>query len=208
MSGRERPILFGGEMVRAILDGRKTQTRRILKPQPPGDARMDSIRADGAEVGFTTKECVSPLVRCPHGQPGDRLWVRESAYIAPPKFGDDADCNMKDDQGRPRVVGWAANMDSDGVRAATDYGVKCTPSIFMPRWASRLTLEITGVRVERLQMISGADILAEGIADAGEHGELIEVDRFVTLWDTINGKRAPWAGNPWVWVVEFQRVLP
>lgn len=230
---KERPILFSAPMVRAILDGRKTQTRRLMKE--PWQVKLTrAVRGDGpwrstkVEPGVHVAEhnpngAVSVLATngqwlglrphefewvCNYGQPGDRLWVREAAYVAPPNFGRDDDANWKDNQGRPRVISWAANMDSDAVRCATDFGVKKTPSMFMPRWASRITLEVVAVRVERLQQISGADILAEGIAWAGDNGELVEVDQFVTLWDSINAKRAPWASNPWVWVVTFKRVQP
>lgn len=208
----ERPILFSGEMVRAILAGRKTQTRRIVKPQPVAPLRFSIDRpAVGGSVAYFAYVDAGGVhhnelsAECRYGQPGDRLWVREAAYIAPPNFGDDRDCNLTDYEGRPRVASWAATMDSDSVRCATDYGVKCTPSIHVPRWASRITLEVVAVRVERVQDISRDDVQAEGVeSKAWDSG--LRKDAFSALWDSINGKRAPWASNPWVWVVEFKRV--
>ena len=174
---KERPILFSGEMVRAILDGRKTQTRRVVKPQPPP---------------------LGGFVKNPYGQPGDRLWVRET---------------------------WALD-DKYYYRADGAVGDRCgkwKPSIHMPRAASRITLEITGVRVERLQEITISDIYAEGaitdewlewrddVSGVGmPAGSRIENERDVweKLWDSINGKTYPWKSNPWVWVIEFKRIKP
>lgn len=183
---KERPILFSGEMVRAILDERKTQTRRVLK-NTPSDARLDSIRSDGAEAGFSTNEKVLSLVRCPYGVPGDRLWVRESFMLTTPETP-----LYKASYGPGKHVSpWA-------------------PSIHMPRWASRITLEITRVRVERVQQISEADALAEGVSPSrrdfdGDIYDFSARDNFRSLWVTINGKRAPWVSNPWVWVLELKR---
>lgn len=210
---KDHPILFSGEMVRAILEGRKTQTRRIVRPQftrlwgygvKHGDDRF-SCHVNIAEPDGSWK-----WLYCPYGQPGDRLWVKETAYIAPPNFSENT-WNVTDDQGRKRVVGWDASMDSDGVRCATDFGVKKSPSIFMPRWASRITLEVVSVRVERVQEISEADASAEGVSTSegyidGDWCLATARDNFRFLWDEINGKRAPWASNPWVWVVTFKRV--
>lgn len=223
---KERPIIFSGPMVRAILAGKKTQTRRLVKPQPgavPDGAYMDSYNhstdwcfwlPDGRlanSVGPTENEC---MWRCHYGQPGSRLWVRENAYIAPPNFGDDPFTNCRDDESRPRLVSWAASMDGDSVRCATDYGVKLTPSIHMPRWASRITLEVTAVRVERLQAISDDDICRELGAPLQWQGEGPAPyvrnlpQSFEFLWDRINGKRAPWSSNPWVWAIAFKQVKP
>lgn len=222
---KDKPILFSGEMVKAILDGRKTQTRRVMQPQPPLHwKRMDMETMIGK--GWRREYAV-----------GWRLWVRESAYIALPNFSDGG--NVKDDQGRLRTVGWAANMSVDTVRAATDYGVKKTPSIHMPRWASRITLEVTAVRVERVQDITEQDAIAEGIANNCEgnwqtcpgcyrldrclaEGEYLHYGRdkddfpaanaresFQSLWDKINARRGySWESNPYVWVVEFKQVKP
>jgi hypothetical protein len=179
---KERPILFSGPMVRAILAGRKTQTRRAVK---------GAWEFNGDESG-----CGWEPPRCPYGAPGDRLWVRETAYIAAPNFGEPGDGNCRDYEGRPRVVGWAASMDGESVRCATDYGVKATPSIHMPRWASRITLEITDIRVERLTKISSEDAAAEGFAGYGE---------FLDAFYTINAGRITYADDPWVWAITFKR---
>lgn len=153
----DRPILFSAEMVRAILDGRKTQTRRVIKPQPPAEAEsvlrqlysQDAPKNDGAWTwwaGKPQKPITKPLF-CPYGKPGDLLWVRET--WAPLKSGN---------------VDFAADW-SDMMQK---YAGKWRPSIHMPRWASRITLRITGVRVERLQDISEDDAWAEGATPTTE----------------------------------------
>ena len=160
-----------------------------------------------------------PIVRCPYGVPGNQLWVRESAYIAPSGFGDWLDCNRLDDQHRPRVVGYAASMDGDSVRCAEEYGVRKTPSIHMPRWASRITLEITDVRVERVADISEEDAAAEGVAPMdfkgtlnGEPARGVIFDprkAFAVLWDQLNADRGfGWDANPFVWALTFRHVAP
>lgn len=202
---KERQILFSGAMVRAILDGRKTQTRRVVKlphNNPLGAWEPTTIGGKGlyrdkactipaneperAAIWHTrTGDCVVAL----YGQPGDRLWVRETWREDSP---DDAE---------------AAIYRADG-RTDLPPEFKWKPSIFMPRWASRITLEITGVRVERLQDIGWRDCAAEGTPNDPEHGIGYPTwqDAYAALWDSINAKRAPWASNPWVWVVEFKRV--
>ena len=165
----DKPILFSAPMVRAILAGRKTQTRRIQN----GRNRFDV---------------------------GDRLWVKETSYIAPVGFAGRNLCNATDAEGCPRVVGYVASMDADGERCARDYGVKKSPAIFMPRWASRLTLEVTAKRIEQLQDITAEDAVAEGIMNQAP------VVEFHELWDLINAKRATWDSNPWVCVVSFARL--
>ena len=172
-------------------------------------------------------------VRCPYGAAGDDLWVRESAYIAPPDFGDADLCNRIDDEGRPCAVDYAASMDADAVRCADDYGVKLTPSIHMPRWASRITLRVTSVRVERLHAITAEDILDEGVRVPVAHdGGAVLVRctgsdppatfldmrkprtpedylraEWASLWCEVYG-RASYDANPWVWRVGFERVQP
>ena len=206
---KERPILFSSPMVRAILDGRKTQTRRVVKPQPEsghdgepywhvGGYRAWQFRgiADPLRMGTN-----NPLV-CPYGQPGDRLWVREtmdvsyqgSAYYA----ADGAQIGDRDELGD----------------LCERYGhpyffneLKGIPSIHMPRWASRITLEVTGVRVERLQDISEKDSKAEGALK--QRLDDLEPPThwrgFKGVWESINGAGS-WDANPWVWVVEFRRL--
>ena len=220
---RERPILFSGPMVRAILAGRKTVTRRPMRPQPAPNPDGDGHWWPSSEVRSRIDvetflagddETVAPSF-CPYGGIGDRLWVKETAYISAP--GDFAlnDCNLRDSQGRGRVVGYAASMVAVAVRCAEEYGAKKSPSIHMPRWASRITLEIAGVSVERLQAITPEDAVAEGLECdervpgcwlPGYHED--PRDAFSEGWDQINGKRPgrDWAANPWVWVVRFKRV--
>lgn len=191
---KERPILFSGEMVRAILEGRKTQTRRIAKAK-------HTLNVDISESGKVT------FKNCPYGQIGDRLWVRESVLISTPNFGDcPEDHNCTDTNGNGRVVQYvASNPDTE---AAKGYGIKTTPSIFMPRWASRIMLEIEDIGLRRLQSLSAVDARAEGIEKdiLGTSYEMIK--DFAALWDSINSKKAPWDSNPWVWVIQFKRVQP
>lgn len=209
----EHPILFNGEMVRAILEGRKTQTRRPITPVPKTD-----------DVNYIRRAWNSPF-----GTIGDRLWVRETTIISPPNWNDGSDCNIKDDQNRNRIVQWLASYpDTDG---ASYYGLKKTASIHMPRWASRITLEVTGIYVERLCDISDDDAIAEGIlADygivsydcvGGAHREVMGYRYMVSecteesyetaceayreLWNSMYEKRGyGWDSNPWVWVCEFK----
>jgi hypothetical protein len=211
---RERPILFSGPMVRAILDGRKTQTRRVVKPQPTEHPGMNCRRLmfydrKGRECLDESFDPPHPLgslaaTLCPYGAPGDRLWVRETLkandngewyYAAdntPIQF-------TQDDPRFSQSIMWAHHKDEADT---------CV-SIHMPRFLSRLTLEVVNVRVQRLNEITPADAIAEGIPPAA-NSQTIDCDTanpvhgFRSLWDSINAKRAPWAGNPWVWVVEFR----
>jgi hypothetical protein len=194
----EWPILFSGEMVRAILEGRKSQTRRVA-------ALADNVRViDGVAKGFSPGCPEGWVIPCPYG---DRLWVRESFryYL-----------------GAPLEVAYEADGGySDGLG-------KLRPSIHMPRWASRLTLEITKIRVERVRDISKDDALAEGISvlplqsaddpsawfqsSPGVNQERTAQASYRALWDKLNAKREDgkyaWAANPWVWVLEFTRLEP
>ncbi len=209
----DRPILFSGPMVRALLAGTKTQTRRIVKPRPAGDLRWggwitcSTTREDEGKAMWGEGDHLDRAhrVRCPYGQPGDRLWVRET--FAHTHLGD----------GSGMYVFPVADP-------RTDYGGPWKPSIHMPRVASRITLEITEVRVERLQAISEADAKAEGITN-GEHDPGIDKggkpgwcygqDKYAgtprhayeLLWESINGPGS-WDATPWVWVVSFKRVMP
>jgi len=185
---RERPILFSGPMVRALLADAKTQTRRVVNL-----GRLAKEQAERARAGDYSR------LPCPYGVPGDRLWVREAfaTDVVP---------------GAREVIYRADQSDASAIPAAAaawrSFG--WAPSIFMPRWASRVTLEVTGVRVERLQDISEEDAAAEGIEpDFGNAYTCAARDyrrAFERGWDTINGTRAPWASNPWVWAVEFRRL--
>lgn len=189
---RELPILFSAPMVRAILEGRKTQTRRIVKPQP-------SMERDCEPEGYSWvpmhKGRELSHHQCPYGQPGDRLWVRET-FSGPWCMGD----TQPSKWGRSsRIWYWA-----DGNPEEDDW-TRPRPSIHMPRWASRITLEVTGVRVERLQSISPEDCLAEGISGYASTGRCDLTSCYADLWESINGPGS-WEANPWVWIVEFQRI--
>ncbi len=204
---KERPILFSGPMVRALLDGTKTQTRRAIKPQ------FNCLLAIFPGVSILTNLLFrrkDQTINCPYGGPGDRLWVRE-------KWRESGSGQAGDGKipKTPVPVVYA----SDG-----DWGGPWRPSIHMPRWASRINLEVTDVRVERLQKITADDAIAEGIERVGGtfsccpwrnylRGTPGEMDMecscprrsFQTLWDSINAKRGfGWDTNCWVWVVEFE----
>jgi hypothetical protein len=209
----ERPIIFNGEMVRAILAGRKTQTRRLIKPQPL--FREHTFWNSKNNIWFGVDETTKTRgdnFRCPYGQPGDRLWVKETfakyqtvQYIKRP------DGRAFDEIGDGQVVYKAdgfgpIDATKEHIRLVCDSkdvfidGDRWKPSILMPRWASRINLEITNVRVERVQDISVDDAVLEGIEPL-QGGARVE---FMNLWDSINAKRGyGWKKNPWVWVVSF-----
>lgn len=206
---KERPILFSGPMVRAILNGTKTQTRRVVKLKG-GTAGLDTMcpRSENEFVDIVFRELEK---KCPYGQPGDRLWVKEAhfesrkwrhapLFAVAPDFMYRADYEYREE---PRSV------------------IGChhwRPSIFCTRQASRITLEVVSVRVERLQDISEVDAVAEGIEPVQMPTGVVmfydylkkrasvarAVSSYATLWESINGAGS-WAANPWVWVVEFNR---
>lgn len=194
-----RPILFSGPMVMAIREGRKTQTRRVVRPQPEEGWSILPDVSGGWCAMRTRAVSHYPVavadIHCPYGQPGDRLWVRETFRVE--GCGDPA-CTNCDLNGCEHAV-YRADCDHE---CNHDKSTKWKPSIFMPRWASRITLEVKAVRVERLQEITEKDALAEG-AHPGGFASRRAVPFFQQLWDTINGKKHPWASNPWVWVVSF-----
>ena len=281
---KERPILFSGEMVRAILDGRKTQTRRIIKPQPIESMINPPAYEDG-EIGdiYLCPDLIFPDTNvfvertghgayhnmgsvqfakkhCKYGQPGDRLWVRESYRIG----AWDEECEVfaldycdgavkqwltpsateTEDSGEVFERIWISCCDElsrKGIEPEDDgqyrwmpgeSPLNWKPSIHMPRWASRITLEITGVRVERLQDISEDDALSEGLASVSKYGSLFKhgipdfdglpgndnvgwswvewdsnpISAYKKLWESINGKGS-WEENQWVWVITFRRVM-
>ncbi|WP_368766744.1 hypothetical protein [Enterobacter hormaechei] len=225
---KERGMIFNSAMVRAILDGRKTQTRRVVKPQPepcppprgghwwPSDVFKTMLHVEGEMQNG--KGGWGGLVgdACPFGDVGDRIWVRETFSVVP-DHEEPAGCS-------------AVLYASDG---GGPYR-KWRPSIHMPRWASRLTLEITGIRVERLNSITDADCIAEGIIPvpkdrdddhqfwrdyhlSGDGTFCVHSPRasFESLWKSVRGKSfdqeedtgpGSWHANPWVWVIEFKRV--
>ena len=201
----EIPILMNAFSVQAILDGRKTQTRRVIDPQPDPAWAFCAPRLIGDKwsfgvlqtSGFNQQEWKSP-----YGQPGDRLWVREAWHL----WSNATDWH---------VVSYSAEAEENGATVTT-HAVKCERELkvletrgskagrFMPREFSRITLEIVSVRVERVQEISSGDCVAEGI-----HPDLSPFRKaeFHELWDSINAKRGyGWSANPWVWAIEFERV--
>lgn len=209
---KERPILFSAPMVRAILEGRKTQTRRVVK-----DRHIDA--APPACFFQWLRE------RCPYGQPGDRLWVRETwNWFDPdeiPEVRRGRRAPFTGQQGA-REIPWVAAYAADGHLEHEHFGCALwRPSIHMPRWASRILLEVTAVRVERLHEINAADAKSDGIEGQFEGGPWRNYQRdghwfpegkntapvlsYRTLWEKINGPGS-WDANPWVWVVEFKRV--
>lgn len=244
MKIKERGIFFNGEMVRAILDGRKTQTRRVIKNQREGDCWSVKPTLDPRHSGHTHDWWLpkgtlpySALPSCPFGKVGDRLWVREAwsdvnyegstalAYRADGELksineddGDDSDPNFE----KYQFANWYPNL-IEGTEG------KWRPSIHMPRWASRITLEITDIRVERLHGINEEDAKAEGVRQGVRKinheadNELIycnylasklddasewfdsPIDSFLSLWESIYGAES-WQHGPWVWVVEFKVV--
>ena len=196
---KERPIIFNAEMIRAILEGRKTMTRRVIKPQPKSytgqNIHKDQIilwqwKIEKGGFGgcpeYNIGRWIANSGLCPYGQAGDRLWVRET---------------------------WYQNPATDKLVYKADYDhpispAKWRPSIHMFRWASRINREITEVRVEQLMKIDIRDIHAEGIRlpedKVGYYGKLY-VDAFHNLWDSLNAKRSySWESNPWVWVISFR----
>lgn len=218
-----RPILFSGPMVMAILDGRKTQTRRIIKPRPPewinklhgGElskrAPYDLEDDEGRGCGSGFQDDRGGYYRVPYGLPGDRLWVREAWCHAADdngRFKYTADGDLDNTCCHYRADGYeVCHIDGEETKAGLPRSPWC-PSIHMPRWASRITLEITGVRVERLNEISQPDIAKEGIdchPTSNMRSQAEYQGKFRSLWESINGAES-WIANPWVWVVEFKRV--
>lgn len=230
---KERPIIFNAADVNAILSGRKTQTRRVMKDQPEVIPPEDECGSPGYWIPCHAARAMvrndMMTTACPFGMRGDRLWVRES-YRMPESL----------DRYSPRQVAelalesgyrkpWAPiQLEADGVSTGKWNGFdtppmvtepgKLRPSLHMPRWASRITLEITGVRVERLNSISQEDAQAEGFKlsgwvpsysnpdNAGFDETLTPYDNFAEAWESIYGQRS-WLLNPWVWVIEFKRIV-
>lgn len=220
MSTNTRPILFKDEMVRAILDGRKTQTRRVIKPSQAKYPHYvyGSIRNTQNEIfglfnympdGPGTERVEHSTIACPYGKPGDRLWVRETwQHIN--NEGQKAD-EFEHWQQSPSNCFYLADESSPNNKPMSG---RWRPSIHMPRWASRITLEITNVRVERLQDVSEGDAKAEGAKSVDPvTGRECVLDRamgsyrlhFQSIWQSINGPES-WEANPWVWVIEFKRI--
>jgi hypothetical protein len=214
---KERPILFSGEMVRAILDGRKTQTRRIINPQPERKPVMCGWVASGfAEEGLPNEYgvtgCSCKEVKCRYGF-GDHLWVRETWRLG----GEFYDCKLSVFSDPEEMLGQHVHYRVDDFEGEGENTYR--PSIFMPRWASRITIEINDIRAERLQEISEEDAKAEGWLALSEdgmsgYGDDATLHRhpeytyrwgYKSLWNSINGPGS-WDANPWVWAITFKRV--
>jgi hypothetical protein len=212
---KEKPILFSGEMVRAILEGRKSQTRRVVK-----------VRGVSDDVAMWLHYMARAVdMECPYGKPGDRLWVRETWRTEELESGLDGVRYAADDFFLPIENTMAASEawgDAHFNKHGKSYGMAWRPSIYMPRWASRIMLEVVKVRVERVQEITRDDAKAEGVSKIwawnaernAKHPEHFRrgvfnpyVANYSVLWDEINAKRGfGWDVNPWVWVVEFKQV--
>ena len=199
---KERPILFNADMVRALLDGRKTQTRRVMKSQPTEGCGLIEVgtfapividrkgeQQPGPDTFGAFSEDGEWALKCPYGQPGDLLWVREAFEVGL--------CTES-------TLAYRATHKPSDLDEGWYEPIKWKPSIHMPRWASRITLEIVSVRVERLQDISNEDAVSEGVGTPLDM-RYAALDDFKPLWEYINGAES-WAANPLVWVVEFKRV--
>lgn len=238
---KERPILFSGDMVRAILAGRKTQTRRTRGlekiSERPDDWAQAVMLSDGSfsfwyPGGAGVQEFAQRAypngggIRCPYGVPGDRLWVRETWYPAVRVGFMLTPARTPSEIAQAREAHYKSDADNRAFELPKPLHWK--PGIHMPRWASRITLEIVSVRVQRVQDISEDDARAEGIiptvqsrpeyggaicthfgipGDDWQHTEITAQKRFIVLWNSINAKRGlGWDINPWVWAIEFRRV--
>lgn len=206
----ENPIRCNNDMVRAILDGRKTQARRVIEPQPACDmpgAYFDAYNG-GPQWNWWLPDnrlCNGhDIIRCPYGRPGDRLWVQEThSWITLAENEATAmctDCRRHPD-GYPVHMLYRADFGEHD-----DQPMEWSPFADMPRWASRTNLEVTGVRVQRVQDIGRDDALAEGIAQPEDGIPVTDaVTWFQVLWDSINARRGyGWDVNPFVWVIEFR----
>ncbi len=233
---KEIPILFSAPMVRATLDGRKTQTRRVINPQPEYQNGLWLFKWGAACSGDTMPVVIGHATQsaCPYGTPGDRLWVRENWRVGAWAWGANllaidylADSFYRKDWLRVPSDQFERLLNQSIEDARKHFGVqsqykwkpgespcRVRPSIHMPRWASRITLELVNVRVERVQSISEEDAVAEGFEESLDGGDGVFTDvyghisareNFSGLWDHINAKRGfGWDANPWVWVVEFK----
>lgn len=221
LEAKERPILFSGPMVRALLDGRKTQTRRAVKPMRSQEFLTPELLAAAPSAkmvdGWAGLEHPKggPLtaIRCPYGVPGERLWVRETWGLNHYEYERGPIPKVRPADLEDQYLAYAATEIDSEIRNE----LRWRPSIHMPRWACRLVLEITDVRVERLHEITEADAISEG-ADQYASSTKLRRDRpydaslngiyregFSELWEAINGAGS-WDANPWVWAVSF-RVL-
>ena len=212
---RERPILFSGRLVRGLLEGRKSVTRRVINPQPTEKWGHGVHQSDGRFYVHGRFDGIDTWFACPYGAPGDRLWVRETHHYL----------DARADWSQPPQVGWLpvhlTFQADDTMRTveapAEDWTeswcndhIRWRPSIHLHRWASRISLEVTEVRVERLQDITDEEAIAEGVPTRGTtHWAGKWRDEFHQLWDELNAARGyGWDANPWVWVIRFRKVDP
>lgn len=232
----ERSVRFTAHEVRATLAGTKTQMRRVMRVQPTWDEsraewRYESPRCSAGWSGDRPRACAALIARddCPYGKPGDRLWVRETWRTASSgrsyttghvsvhvEYREQTSGTRGPERGRQTQTEWALSDEEYDALMRAAYGSSrpyaWRPSIHMPRWASRITLEVTGVRVERLHDITEEDARAEGVMRL-DGGSFVSMgvpilgarEAFCALWRSTYGA-ASWAANPWVWVVEFRRV--
>lgn len=221
---KERPILFSGPMVRAILEGRKTQTRRVVKQQAEYIAYVGKDMRNLLPTWGLSGSGGPSLITCPHGQPGDRTWVRETCQI----YGNWKKNGLtKTGKQKWRFCPHHSHKVIHGresfepqPRGKETLGWWTRPNIFMPRWASRILLEVVSVRVERACEADNTSILKEGIQKATKDGDLYKygleewpwsdwqlnpLAAWRKLWIQINGQQS-WDANPWVWVVEFKQI--
>ncbi len=213
---KEYPIIFSTELIPKILSGSKTQTRRVIKVDSSvwhyigidDDGKGNSIYCFDRGTGSDMRDV--KRLKCPYGQAGSRLWCRETWAT-----------DKLSDYLPPRLLGGAATLPLWYLADSDQHSIiqqgKWRPSIFMPRWASRITLEITEVRVERVTEISEEDAFAEGVdkceglriyPDTKEYEKVNDYRMgFTNLWDSLNAKKYPWSSNPWVWCLSFRRII-
>ena len=210
---KEHPILFSGPMVKAIMEGRKTMTRRVIKPQPTKGETVCSWTCNGKLLDWGIADADGdPLdvsLKCPYGIPGDLLWVREAFATRPLPDGGEQVLFKEQFRNLWSVLQLEQFIEERGM-AKPD--IKWKPGMFLPRELSRLTLRVTAVRVERVQDISGMDAKREGVnipAHMPQDGADLDWAKkeFALLWDSINAKRGyGWDANLWVWVVSFEKL--
>jgi len=219
---KELPIIMTGESVRAIREGRKTQTRRVINPRKYNIQGWDMpVSKADIEAGYpvyqdNNGDFHSVIERCPYGKVGDHLWVRETVFFE--TFHQQSDEELKRDGFNPNIGVWVYRADNHDYPTIT---ANWTSPMFMPRKASRITLEVTNIRIERVQDITENDAIAEGIEyigdffnspcwkDYGSSPNVVFPDdpigSYRSLWDSLNSKRGyPFESNPWVWVIDFK----
>ncbi len=230
---KERPIIMGAESVQAILEGRKTQTRRVIDPHKYNIGGWDMpVSKSDIEAGYpvyqdNNGDFHSVVERCPYGKVGDRLWVRETwkpgAWRSDGRVAIDYQASPElthtpwiftGNKIKQFIFRWLEEVIESGLEPNSEgryeweagmSPLKWKSPLFMPRWASRITLEITDIRVEMVQDITGEDALKEGFCNYGT--DVDTLDAFCEAWQKLNANRGyPWEKNPWVWVITFKVV--